>query len=48
MDYSLSDSHTLPDSANERVTDGKILCQFVSVHMRFLSVPHEVNAFLVR
>ena len=42
----LSDCHTLPDSANGRLTDSKILCPFVSVHMRFLSV--EVNAFRVR
>ena len=35
----LSDCHTLPDSANGRVTDGKIICPSVSVHMRFLSVP---------
>ena len=40
--------HTLPDSANGRVTDGKILCPFVSVRMRFLSVPRAVNAFRVR
>ena len=40
--------HTLPDSANGRVTDSKILCPFVSVRMRFLSVPHAVNAFRVR
>ena len=40
--------HTLPDSANGRVTDNKILCPFVSVRMRFLSVPHAVNAFRVR
>ena len=40
--------HTLPDSANGRVTDSKILCPFVSVRMRFLSVPRAVNAFRVR
>ena len=40
--------HTLPDSANGRVTDSKILCPFLSVRMRFLSVPHAVNAFRVR
>ena len=40
--------HTLPDSATGRVTDSKILCPFVSVRMRFLSVPHAVNAFRVR
>ena len=40
--------HTLPDSANGRVTDNKILCPFVSVRMRFLSVRHAVNAFHVR
>ena len=40
--------HTLPDSANGRVTDSKILCPFVSVRMRFLSVPHAVNALRVR
>ena len=40
--------HTLLDSANGRVTDNKILCPFVSVRMRFLSVPHAVNAFRVR
>ena len=34
----------VPDSANGRVTDSKILCPFVSVHMRFLSVPRAVNA----
>ena len=45
---SLRPCHTLPDSANERVTDSKILCPFVSVRMRFLSVPHAVNAFRVR
>ena len=45
---SLSDCHSLPDSANGRVTDSKILCPFLSVHMRFLSVPHAVNAFRVR
>ena len=28
--------------------DSKILCPFVSVCMRFLSVPHAVNAFRVR
>ena len=40
--------HTLPDSANGRVTDSKILYPFVSVRMRFLPVPHAVNAFRVR
>ena len=40
--------HTLPDSANGRVTDNKIICPFVCVCMRFLSVPHAVNAFRVR
>ena len=40
--------HTLPDSANGRVTDSKILCPFVSVRMRLLSVPRAVNAFRVR
>ena len=44
----LSDCHTLPDSANGRVTDSNILCPFVSVRMRFLSVRHAVDAFLVR
>ena len=44
----LNDCHTLPDSANGRVTDSKILCPFVSVRMRFLSVRHAVNAFCVR
>ena len=44
----LSDCHTLPDSTNGRVTDSKILCPFVSPHMRFLSVPHAMNAFRVR
>ena len=44
----LSDCHTLPDSTNRRVMDNEILCQFVSVCMRFLSVPHAVNAFGVR
>ena len=28
--------------------DSKILCPFVSVHMRFLSIPHAVNACSVR
>ena len=42
--HSLSDCHTLPDSTNGGVTDRKILCPFVSVCMRFLSVPHAVNA----
>ena len=42
----LSDCHTLLDSTNGRVlTDSKILCPVVSVCMRFLSVPHAVNAF---
>ena len=45
---SLRPCHTLPDSANGRVTDSKILCPFVSVRMRFLSVPRAVNAFRVR
>ena len=40
--------HTLPDSANGRVTDSNILCPFVSVRMRFLSVPNAVNTFRVR
>ena len=40
--------HTLPDSANGHVTDSKILSPFVSVRMRFLSVPHAVNAFHVK
>ena len=40
----LSDFHTLQDSANGRVTDSKTLCPFVSVYMRFLSVPHAENA----
>ena len=44
----LSDCHTLPDSANGNVMDSKILCPFMSVPMRFLSVPHAVNAFRVR
>ena len=35
----------LPDSANGRVMGSKIICAFVSVPMRFLSVPHVVNAF---
>ena len=48
IDYTLRPFHTLPDSANGRVTDNKILCPFVSVHMRFLSVTHAVNAFRVR
>ena len=46
--FNLRPCHTLPDSANGRVTDSKILCPFVSVRMRFLSVPHAVNAFRVR
>ena len=37
----ISDCHTLLDS----VTDSKVL---MSVHMRFLSVPHAVNVFRVR
>ena len=44
----LSDCYTLPDSTNGRVTGSKILCPFVSVCMRILSVPHAVNAFPVR
>ena len=44
----LSDCHTLPDSANGRVTDSKILYPFVSVHVRFLTVLRAVNAFCVR
>ena len=40
--------HTLSDSANGRVMDSKILCPFVSVRMRFLSVPRAVNACRVR
>ena len=45
----LRDCHTLLDtcSANGRLTDSKILCPFESIHMRFLSVPHVVNAFRV-
>ena len=46
--YTLSNCHTIPDSANVRVTDGKILSPFVSIRMRFLSVRHAVNAFRVR
>ena len=46
--YFLRPCHTLPDSANGRVTDNKILCPFVSVRMRFLSVPRAANAFRVR
>ena len=45
---SLRPCHTLPDSANGRVTDSQILCPFVSVRMRFLSVPRAVNASGVR
>ena len=37
--WKFSDCHTLPDSTNGRVTDSNILCPFVSVGMRFLSVP---------
>ena len=37
-----------PDSANTCLTDSKILCPFVSVRMRFLSVPHAVNVFRIR
>ena len=48
MVATLRPCHTLPDSANGRVTDSKILCPFVSVRVRFLSVPHAVNAFRVR
>ena len=44
----VSDCHTFSDSTNGRVTDSIILCPFVSVCMRFLSVPHAVNAFRVR
>ena len=36
------------DSANGRIPDSKILCPFVSINMRFLSVPHAVNASHVR
>ena len=43
-----SDCHTLLDSANVRVMDSKILCPFVSVCMRFLSVLHAANVFSVR
>ena len=46
--FGLRPCHTLPDSANGRVTDNKILCPFVSVRMRSLSLPHAVNAFRVR
>ena len=46
--YDLRPCHTLPDSANGRVTNSKIFCPFVSVRMRFLPVPHAVNAFRVR
>ena len=46
--HEFSDCHTLPDSTNGRVTDSKILRPFVSVCMRFLSVPHAVNAVRVR
>ena len=50
MDFKqgLRPCHTLPDSANGRVTDSKFLSPFVSVRMRFLSVPRAVNAFRVR
>ena len=44
---SLSNCHTLPDSTNGRVTDSKILCPFVSVHMRFLSVPRACKVISV-
>ena len=44
----LSDCHTLPDSANGPLTDSRILCPFMSVRMRFLSVCHAVHAFRVR
>ena len=44
----LSDCHTLPDSANRFVKDSKILCPFVSIRMRFLSVPLAVYVFRVR
>ena len=44
----LSDCHTLPDSTNGCVTESKIICPFVSVCMRFLSVPHAVNALCVK
>ena len=39
----LSNCHTLPDSTNGSVTDSKILCPFMSVCMRFLSVPHAAS-----
>ena len=45
---SLRPCHTLPDSANGRVTDSEIICPFMSVRVCFLSLPHAVNAFLVR
>ena len=48
INIKLIDCHTLPDNANGRVTYSKILCPFVSVRMRFLSVRHAVNAFRVR
>ena len=35
-------------TANGRVTDSKILCPFVSVCMRYMSVPHAANASHVR
>ena len=45
---SLRPYHTLPDSTNGRETDSKILSPFVPVRMRFLSIPHAVNASRVR
>ena len=45
---SLRPCHTLPDSTNGRETDSRMLSPFVPVRMRFLSVPHAVNAFRVR
>ena len=48
LERSLRPCHILPDSANGRAADSKILCPFVSIRMRFLSVPHAVNVFRVR
>ena len=43
-----SDCHTLSDSTNGCVTDSKILCPFLSVCMRFMSISYVVNASRVR
>ena len=44
----LNDCHTLSDNASGRITDSKIFCPLVFVHMHFLSIPSAVGAFRVR